>query len=278
MADQPTPLGDEGTLLVGAVRGVRMWQVGEARGGHPRLVGYGSWEWQPFGKPSVAECLNHTGRKSRGHKKAEAPAIDCTCGLYAHHPWARNAWEDYDLLRGCRPGDDWILGVVEAWGHLEVHGDGFRAQRARPVLLIGSRQAEEESRDLVRRMGEEYRCAWQSVESVEELEDLIGGIDGGLDRGLVEGLVESIPEPPAPVYHPYVPPPPLEWTNWRDRPRIILGAIGRVSSTILDWTKGLFEFFFSSLFFLFAVMVNLWLYGIVIWLGVYLAIEVIKGL
>lgn len=257
-----------------------MWEAGESRG-HPRLFGFGNWEWQPFGQPSVAVCLKTSGKKSREHRDSAAPAVNCDCGLYAHHPWARSAWEDYDLLRGCSPGDDWILGVVEAWGHLEVHADGFRAQKARPVLLIGATEVDPGSRDLLRRMGEEYRCDWMAVESLDELEDLMAEIDGGLDRGLVEELVSSIPrspEPPAPAYPHYVPPPPLEWENWRDRPRIVLGVIGKVSSTTLDWTKGLFEFFFSSLFFLFALMINLWLYGIVIWLVVYLAIEIIKDL
>ena len=169
--------------------------------------------------------------------------------------------------------------MVEAWGHLEVHADGFRAQRARPVLLIGAADADPEALDLIRRMGEEYRCGWQAVDSVEALEDLLDRVEGGLDRGLVGELVESaVPEHHYTNYPPYVPPPPLEWENWRDRPRIVLEAIGKVSSTTLDWTKGLFEFFFTSLFFLFALLINLTMYGIVIWLAVYIAIEIIKDL
>jgi len=286
MAEEPTPPAAdpevEGTFLAGAVRGVRMWEADKARGGHPRLRGFGGWHWQPFGRPSVAECLSPSGKKEKSHRDASAPAIGCTCGLYAHHPWARDAWQDFDLLSGSGPNsqrDDWILGVVEAWGHLEVHADGFRAQRARPVLLIGAADADPEALDLIRRMGEEYRCGWQAVDSVEALEDLLDRVEGGLDRGLVGELVESaVPEHHYTNYPPYVPPPPLEWENWRDRPRIVLEAIGKVSSTTLDWTKGLFEFFFTSLFFLFALLVNLTMYGIVIWLVVYIAIEIIKDL
>jgi len=60
-----------------------------------------------------------------------APHSDCGCGLYALHalpePRTEDVWAPFSLWH--------VTGVVCAWGVLEVHRSGFRAQYARPVLL-----------------------------------------------------------------------------------------------------------------------------------------------
>lgn len=71
----------------------------------------GYWE------PGVNEARCDQG------KDHEAPAPDCECGLYAYHS-----------LQELGP-DDGVIGVVAAWGRLEVHHDGFRAERARILAL-----------------------------------------------------------------------------------------------------------------------------------------------
>jgi hypothetical protein len=57
------------------------------------------------------------------------PDPDCECGLYALH--------DLDLIRGHEPETIvFIIGAVAAWGRLEVHWDGFRAEYAQIVALV----------------------------------------------------------------------------------------------------------------------------------------------
>lgn len=52
-----------------------------------------------------------------------APGHGCKCGLYATHgPLA--------ALSGLK-----VVGAVLAWGRIEVHHDGFRAEHAEPIML-----------------------------------------------------------------------------------------------------------------------------------------------
>ena len=62
-----------------------------------------------------------------------APALDCTCGIYATH-----------ALRD--PGSAWrsgpqyarhVVGAVVLWGHVVEHEWGYRGQHARPEGLLG---------------------------------------------------------------------------------------------------------------------------------------------
>jgi hypothetical protein len=53
-----------------------------------------------------------------------APHPECDCGLYALH----------DAPRGTSCSE-LVVGAVAAWGATEVHGNGFRAAAARPVVL-----------------------------------------------------------------------------------------------------------------------------------------------
>ena len=111
MNDQP--------LVPSPVYGLRAWTVvGEA--GSERLAGpYRSAGWPAAGAWLESTC-------ERGHA---SPAPDCTCGIHAWHPrrrWARRAI----AARRAVPG------IVEARGVVEVHADGFRAQRGRPYALV----------------------------------------------------------------------------------------------------------------------------------------------
>jgi hypothetical protein len=73
----------------------------------------GRGEWLEAGCPS-------------GHP---APAAGCVCGLHAWHPRRAAA------RRIIAPRQE-VPGVVEATGEIDVHGDGFRAERARPFALF----------------------------------------------------------------------------------------------------------------------------------------------
>lgn len=58
-----------------------------------------------------------------------APAADCRCGIHAWHPRQTSA------RRILRSRFD-LPGIVEADGAVEVHEEGFRAERARPYAFV----------------------------------------------------------------------------------------------------------------------------------------------
>ncbi|MFM8520047.1 MAG: hypothetical protein ACKOB2_06585, partial [Solirubrobacterales bacterium] len=78
---------------------------------------------------------------------------------------------------------------VEAWGRMEVHEDGFRAEYARPIALFARSGAELEWDVPSDRMAAEYGCELIRVGSVEELAAELEQFDQGLERTLVQDLV-----------------------------------------------------------------------------------------
>jgi hypothetical protein len=101
------------------------------------------------------------------------PIADCQCGLHA--------WRNFDYY-----GWGQVTGVVQMWGHLEVHSDTIRAQYARPVLLampsysqdlgvnpfnmIGTPPYQEEYERMTRRMTKiaaHYQCELAQGEEMQ---------------------------------------------------------------------------------------------------------------
>lgn len=79
-------------------------------------------------------------------ERHEAPAPGCMCGLYAMHDQPAG-WEAGDLKGGPIPSGPMsamtfadmavtVGAIVTAWGHLEVHRNGFRAEWAEIVALV----------------------------------------------------------------------------------------------------------------------------------------------
>jgi hypothetical protein len=116
-------------LVAEKLFGVRWWQIRCDDRGRLRLHGcFGGSPWLAEGKSTWAVCGGFNPRS-----RHEAPFGPCTCGLYALHPWAISGSSHW-----CTPGPEEELiaaGVIEAWGRVHVHGEGFRAQYARPVAL-----------------------------------------------------------------------------------------------------------------------------------------------
>ena len=107
-------------FFAGTIEGVRAWNLSEDLELRGRGVG-SSQVWAPDGSPTEAVCLD---------EDHAAPNAACGCGLYALHPQARiSEWVDPFLSSG-------VAGVVEAWGRIELHEVGFRAQFSRPKLLF----------------------------------------------------------------------------------------------------------------------------------------------
>jgi hypothetical protein len=82
------------------------------------------------GRVMHATCFDANRGLQRGvgwlDEPHESPHQACQCGIYAYHAPGPRSWfgEAY-----------WCEGVVAAWGRLVVHGDGFRAERARVEAL-----------------------------------------------------------------------------------------------------------------------------------------------
>ena len=108
-------------LVPGPLYGLRTWSVAGAHG-RERLEGpqLGA-PWPGGGEPMVAHCAVDPAHT--------APEPGCTCGIHAWHP-RRGSARRVLGTRGRIPG------VVEAGGAVEVHRDGFRAERARPFAFF----------------------------------------------------------------------------------------------------------------------------------------------
>jgi hypothetical protein len=108
-------------LVPARLYGLRTWSV---RGDHgaERLAGrQQDAAWPAGGGWLEAACAEHPDHR--------APAPACDCGIHALHP-TRAAARRVLAPRGAIPG------IVEAQGAIELHADGFRAERARPYALL----------------------------------------------------------------------------------------------------------------------------------------------
>jgi hypothetical protein len=125
-------------LIPSSLYGLRTWRVVAGEGGE-RLAGPQSGEaWPAGGAWLEARCT-----RPGGHA---APAPDCACGIHAWHPGRESARAVLARRRE-------IAGVVEARGAIEVHADGFRAERARPCALVTTPRSH---RALVARLARAY--------------------------------------------------------------------------------------------------------------------------
>jgi len=105
-------------LVPSPLYGLRTWSVA---GEDERLAGpQQGTRWPDGGAWLTARCA------VTSH---DAPARACACGIHAWHPGRRTARR----VLGARGA---IPGVVEAAGAIELHRDGFRAERARPRALL----------------------------------------------------------------------------------------------------------------------------------------------
>jgi len=108
--------------MAGSIIGYREWRSKDlwlSRIG-PFSVGP---EWNSDGTPTRASC-----RSDWSH---HAPDPECECGLYAYHPWISSTDADLRWFHARA-----VYGFIEAWGRIEVHAQGFRAEYARPVAFI----------------------------------------------------------------------------------------------------------------------------------------------
>jgi hypothetical protein len=143
----------EPVLLAGKIQGVRAWNLLAAGASGARflrsLMAPSYW---PPSRPLTAHCPEHAAPDH------QPPHKDCDCGIYAWHP--SRASEAVGILEAALFQDeeapDAVAGVIEAWGRIEVHSDGFRAQHARPVALFVDPGSPPAHRCLIERLAESY--------------------------------------------------------------------------------------------------------------------------
>jgi hypothetical protein len=110
----------------------------------------------------------------RGHPPHDAPASGCTCGIYAsHQPDYQFPTVDY---RG-------VSGIITAWGNIEVHADGIRAEWVQVEALSIYERWTKRQIDAVRAVAEDLGA---DLIDLYDLEAAAGRYGVRLDRGFVE--------------------------------------------------------------------------------------------
>jgi len=120
------------------VLGFRLWALGDD-GGLSGVAHDALWERGE----NVAEC-----RATPSH--ASVPHKNCRCGFNALHALPPQAW---------RYGPGYVAGAIAAWGDIEWHRTGFRAERACAIALCFDAGDRGATRSLVERAAARYGVA-----------------------------------------------------------------------------------------------------------------------
>jgi hypothetical protein len=150
--------------LAAPVVGFRTWRIANRRLVSP----YIPCRWE--GRVMRAECFDANRGLVRGEgwldRAHESPHPDCRCGIYAYHtPGPRTYF-----------GESWWCGgLVLAWGNLEVHADGLRAQFARVEALSGPESCDPRVRAAVAEVAGRLGVPLVAAEALPELAQALGG-------------------------------------------------------------------------------------------------------
>ena len=188
----------EPPLFAGSILGLRTWTVRVARNGDLRVcASFGDSLWEAQGRWTQARCLS--GPHRRGDP---VPSPGCSCGLYSLHPHLEQALEHQALYwsetEAQIPEDELSLelgeisGLVEACGRIEVHETGFRAERARPVVLIVGQSWSTFRRRGVERVARLHRAELLEVGGAQDLVDYCERRGGVLDQAALATLLEPL--------------------------------------------------------------------------------------
>jgi hypothetical protein len=150
--------------LTAAVAGFRAWRIANGRLVSP----YIPCRWE--GRVMRAECYDANRGLVRGEgwldRPHESPHPDCRCGIYAYHtPGPRTYFGE----------SWWCHGVVSAWGHLEVHADGLRAQFARVEALAEPETADARLSAAVRAIAGRLEVPLVAVDELPDVAEALGG-------------------------------------------------------------------------------------------------------
>jgi len=171
--------------LPGRLYGVRVWPLTVDAGGELRL-GRDGRRWRSDGKSTWAVC---EARRPPHPAGAASPAGNCTCGLHALHPWGAGRVHRH------APGAGLIaIGIVEAWGRIQVHAEGFRAQYARPVAIsTDGAPPDSDQRRILADLAIAHRTRLLAVSSHQALLHHCHREGLGMTRRAVESLLSRAP-------------------------------------------------------------------------------------
>ncbi len=158
-------------LVPGPIYGLRTWEVDVGDEGERLAAPQRGIVW-----PTGGEWLTATCPRPEGHR---APAPDCECGIHALHPTRAGARRVLAQRRT-------VPGIVEAEGAVELHDQGFRAERGRPYALVLVPGRNER---LIRRLAETYATPVVEVAGADELVAWCRERGLGLDEQAVLGLL-----------------------------------------------------------------------------------------
>ncbi|MGH2992784.1 MAG: hypothetical protein ACRDL1_04530 [Solirubrobacterales bacterium] len=230
-------------LIAGAVHGIRTWSMLWTRGGDVALAGFGGYEWEGGGRATRAEC--------DAHSAGRAPDPECGCGLYALHPRA-GAEGRLALEPSAAWNDRQVTGIVEAWGTVELHADGFRAEYARPVaLLLLSDWEGSDYATLVHRLAGRHGARVLCIRDPAEVIAYCGRRNLGLAEGTVRSLLREPPRPEPPHARPQGVPVSAGGGAERGRLRELCeewrpDSIGDALATLLAGVFGIFYLAFGA--------------------------------
>ena len=163
-------------LVPGPLYGLRTWRVVIDDGRERLFAPQRGTPWTLGRGWLQATC-------GEGHA---APAADCRCGIHAWHPRRATA------RRVLRSRFD-LPGIVEADGVVEVHEDGFRAERARPYAFV---RLPGRNPYLIERLAAAHGAEILDLRRPEELVAVCRERRLGLEESVVEELLgaEAIAE------------------------------------------------------------------------------------
>ncbi len=178
----------EEPLLVGHIHGFRSFQIiVDGDTGQDLLAALtGDVVW-PRRRPMQAVCVPDGARSS----EHASPDSECSCGIYAHHPFSAprlvHATDDEDDTNN-------VMGVVEAWGRIEVHKGGFRAEFARPSVLIVRAYYSDAHKRRIERLATRYGAEYLELEDGDATAEHLRSLEHGLARDAVEDLLIDLLE------------------------------------------------------------------------------------
>ena len=93
-----------------------------------------------------------------------------------------------------------MAGIVEAWGEMEIHADGFRAELARPLAFFLAGNAGPERRARVQALAAAHEARVVVLDHGADLGRACAALaPAALDPAFVRALVSDGQEPPQPA-------------------------------------------------------------------------------
>jgi hypothetical protein len=150
--------------LSAPVAGFRAWRIANGRLVSP----YIPCRWE--GRVMHARCYDANRVLTRGEGWLDephgSPHPDCQCGIYAYHsPGLRSYYGE----------QWWCEGVIAAWGRIEVHADGMRAEFARVEALGVPDLGNPHVRPAVEAIGADLGVPVLAAGELPEMADALGG-------------------------------------------------------------------------------------------------------